>query len=101
MRLDPHARGTVYLVHFSGHTSQNRQHYLGWSADIGRRFTEHTSGWGSHETRKGPRGGPQGQARPDLEWNAGPGAADQGVEQRWSPRIRRALPVLRQGHEAA
>jgi predicted GIY-YIG superfamily endonuclease len=52
MRLDPNARGTVYLVHFSGRTSQNRQHYLGWSADIGRRFTEHTSGWGAHETRK-------------------------------------------------
>lgn len=52
MKLNPNARGTVYLVHFSGRTRQNRQHYLGWSADVGRRFTEHASGRGAHETRK-------------------------------------------------
>ncbi len=52
MKLDLNARGTVYLVHFSGRTSQNRQHYLGWSADVGRRFAQHTSGRGAHETRK-------------------------------------------------
>jgi predicted GIY-YIG superfamily endonuclease len=52
MKLNPNARGTVYLVHFSGRTRQNRQHYLGWSADVGRRFTEHASGRGAHATRK-------------------------------------------------
>jgi predicted GIY-YIG superfamily endonuclease len=52
MTLDPNARGTVYLVHFSGLTSQNRQHYLGWSADVGRRFAQHASGRGAQETRK-------------------------------------------------
>src|ERR1700677_4953036 len=52
MKLDPNARGTVYLVHFSGRTSQHRQHYLGWSADVGRRFAQHSSGRGAHETRK-------------------------------------------------
>jgi predicted GIY-YIG superfamily endonuclease len=52
MKLDPNARGTVYLVHFSGLTSQNRQHYLGWSADLSRRFAQHASGRGAHETRK-------------------------------------------------
>lgn len=52
MKPDPDARATVYLVHFSGLTSQNRQHYLCWSADVGRRFARHTSGRGAYETRK-------------------------------------------------
>jgi predicted GIY-YIG superfamily endonuclease len=52
MKLDPNARGTVYLVHFSGRTSENRQHYLGWSADFSRRFAQHASGRGARETRK-------------------------------------------------
>jgi predicted GIY-YIG superfamily endonuclease len=52
MKPDPDARGTVYLVHFSDRTSENRQHYLGWSADVGRRFAQHASGRGAHETRK-------------------------------------------------
>jgi predicted GIY-YIG superfamily endonuclease len=52
MKPAPDARGTVYLVHFSDRTSENRQHYLGWSADVGRRFVQHASGRGAHETRK-------------------------------------------------
>ncbi len=52
MKPAPDARGTVYLVHFSDRTSENQQHYLGWSADVGRRFVQHASGRGAHETRK-------------------------------------------------
>jgi predicted GIY-YIG superfamily endonuclease len=48
----PRCSRDVYLVHFSGLTSQNRQHYLGWSADVGHRFAQHASGRGAHETRK-------------------------------------------------
>jgi predicted GIY-YIG superfamily endonuclease len=97
MRLDPNARGTVYLVHFSGRTSQNRQHYLGWSADIGRRFTEHTSGWGAHETRKAHAEGLKVKLAqtPDLERRI------KGWSRDGAHGVRRALPVLRQGHEAA
>jgi predicted GIY-YIG superfamily endonuclease len=47
-----HAPGTIYLLHFSGRTEQGRQHYLGWSADIERRYAQHRSGWGSGETKK-------------------------------------------------
>jgi predicted GIY-YIG superfamily endonuclease len=46
------ARGTVYLLHFSERTKQNRQHYLGWTSDLARRFAEHRSGRGCRETRK-------------------------------------------------
>ena len=46
------APGTIYLVHFSARTSQRRQHYLGWSSDIERRFAQHRSGHGAQETRK-------------------------------------------------
>jgi predicted GIY-YIG superfamily endonuclease len=46
------APGTVYLIHFSGRTSENRQHYLGWSGDVNRRFAQHCAGKGSGETRK-------------------------------------------------
>ena len=48
----PTASGTIYLVHYSGRTSQGRQHYLGWSSDLGARYARHRSGWGAHETRK-------------------------------------------------
>lgn len=46
------ALGTIYLIHFSARTSQERQHYLGWSSDIEKRFAQHRSGHGSRETRK-------------------------------------------------
>jgi predicted GIY-YIG superfamily endonuclease len=70
----PNARGTVYLVHFSGRTSQNRQHYLGWSADVNRRFAQHVSGHGARETRKALAEGLKvtlaqtWRGTPDLEW---------------------------------
>jgi predicted GIY-YIG superfamily endonuclease len=44
--------GDVYLIHFSGRTGHGHQHYLGWSADVCRRFTQHKSGRGAAETRK-------------------------------------------------
>lgn len=46
------APGTIYLVHFSAKTSEGRQHYLGWSSDIERRFAQHRAGHGARETRK-------------------------------------------------
>jgi len=39
-------------VHFSGRTTENRQHYLGFSSDLQRRYGQHRSGWGANETRK-------------------------------------------------
>jgi predicted GIY-YIG superfamily endonuclease len=48
----PNARGVVYLVHFSGRTKQNRQHYLGFSSDLERRYRQHRLGWGATETKK-------------------------------------------------
>ncbi len=48
----PNARGVVYLVHFSGRTKQNRQHYLGFSSDLERRYRQHRLGWGANETKK-------------------------------------------------
>jgi hypothetical protein len=52
MKLDPDARGTVYLVHFSGLTSQNRQHYLAGQPTSAAASAQHASGRGAHETRK-------------------------------------------------
>jgi predicted GIY-YIG superfamily endonuclease len=46
------ARGVVYLAHFSGRTKQNRQHYLGFSSDLERRYRQHRLGWGANETKK-------------------------------------------------
>jgi predicted GIY-YIG superfamily endonuclease len=46
------ALGTIYLLHYSGRTKQSHQHYLGWSADIERRYAQHRSGRGSGETKK-------------------------------------------------
>jgi predicted GIY-YIG superfamily endonuclease len=48
----PDTPGTVYLVHYSQRTSQNRQHYLGWSSDVSRRFAQHAAGRGAKETKK-------------------------------------------------
>ena len=42
----------MYLLHFSGKTSQGRQHYLGWSSDAVARLRQHRLGVGSGETRK-------------------------------------------------
>ena len=44
--------GTVYLIHFSAPTSKGRQHYLGWSSDVAKRFARHQSGHGAEQTRK-------------------------------------------------
>lgn len=44
--------GTIYLLHYSGRTKQRHQHYLGWSADIERRYAKHRSGQGAGETKK-------------------------------------------------
>jgi predicted GIY-YIG superfamily endonuclease len=44
--------GTVYLIHYSAPTAAGHQHYLGWTADIGRRFAQHKSGFGAAETRR-------------------------------------------------
>lgn len=51
-RLPPDTRGTIYLLHYSARTSQGRQHYLGWSSDVVRRFSQHRSGHGCRETAK-------------------------------------------------
>jgi predicted GIY-YIG superfamily endonuclease len=45
-------RGTIYLLHYSARTNQRRQHYLGWSSDVVRRFAQHRSGCGCRETAK-------------------------------------------------
>jgi predicted GIY-YIG superfamily endonuclease len=47
-----HARGTIYLLHFSGRTKEGRQHYLGWSSDTEARLGRHRTGWGAWETKK-------------------------------------------------
>lgn len=46
------AQGTIYLIHFSSRTKQGRQHYLGWSANVMKRFAQHRAGRGAEETRK-------------------------------------------------
>jgi predicted GIY-YIG superfamily endonuclease len=46
------ALGTIYLLHYSGRTQERHQHYLGWSADVERRYAQHCSGRGSGETKK-------------------------------------------------
>jgi predicted GIY-YIG superfamily endonuclease len=46
------APGTIYLLHFSGRTKQGRQHYLGFSSDLERRYRQHRYGWGAEETKK-------------------------------------------------
>ncbi len=48
----PDARGVIYLVHFSGRTKQNRQHYLGFSSNLERRYKQHRFGSGAKETKK-------------------------------------------------
>ena len=49
---DPNTPGTIYLLHFSGKTSQGRQHYLGWSRNPDIRLRQHRAGAGAGETRK-------------------------------------------------
>ena len=49
---DPSTPGTIYLLHFSGKTSQGRQHYLGWSRNPDIRLRQHRAGAGARETRK-------------------------------------------------
>jgi len=44
--------GTIYLLHYSARTSGNRQHYLGWTRNLERRFAQHRSGFGCDETAK-------------------------------------------------
>lgn len=46
------ARGTIYLIHFSARTMDGHQHYLGWSANVERRFARHRSGRAAQETRR-------------------------------------------------
>lgn len=46
------APGTIYLIHFSSPTKEGHQHYLGWSADVEKRFARHRAGRGAEETRK-------------------------------------------------
>jgi predicted GIY-YIG superfamily endonuclease len=48
----PDARGDIYLVHFSGRTTQGRQHYLGFTRNLERRYEQHRSGRGAGETKK-------------------------------------------------
>jgi predicted GIY-YIG superfamily endonuclease len=43
--------GTIYLIHFSDPTAAGRQHYLGWSADVAKRFARHRAGRGAEQTR--------------------------------------------------
>jgi predicted GIY-YIG superfamily endonuclease len=49
---EPDAPGTIYLLHYSGETSQRHRHYLGWSSDAQARFRRHRSGSGAGETRR-------------------------------------------------
>lgn len=44
--------GTIYLIHYSAPTAAGRQHYLGWSSNVSRRFAQHRSGHGAGQTRK-------------------------------------------------
>jgi hypothetical protein len=44
--------GPTLYPHFSGKTSQGRQHYLGWSRNADARLRQHRSGVGAGETRK-------------------------------------------------
>jgi predicted GIY-YIG superfamily endonuclease len=46
------AIGTIYLIHFSGPTTDGRQHYLGWSSNVGKRFAQHQAGAGAHQTQR-------------------------------------------------
>ena len=46
------ASGTIYLLHFSGRTRDGEQHYLGWTENLERRYTEHRTGCGCRETSK-------------------------------------------------
>jgi predicted GIY-YIG superfamily endonuclease len=46
------AIGTIYLIHFSGPTAEGRQHYLGWSSNVGKRFAQHQAGAGAHQTQR-------------------------------------------------
>jgi predicted GIY-YIG superfamily endonuclease len=46
------APGTIYLIHFSLRTKAGHQHYLGWSANVEKRFARHRAGHGAEETRK-------------------------------------------------
>jgi predicted GIY-YIG superfamily endonuclease len=46
------APGMIYLIHFSARTKEGHQHYLGWSADVEKRFARHKAGRGAQETRK-------------------------------------------------
>jgi predicted GIY-YIG superfamily endonuclease len=39
-------------VHYSARTSQNRQHYLGFTGNLEQRFARHRSGTGCRETAK-------------------------------------------------
>lgn len=48
----PDARGEIYLVHFSGRTTEGRQHYLGFTGNLERRYGQHRYGRGARETRK-------------------------------------------------
>jgi predicted GIY-YIG superfamily endonuclease len=48
----PDASGTIYLLHYSALTSQNRQHYLGFTGNLEQRFAQHRSGTGCRETSK-------------------------------------------------
>ncbi len=48
----PDAMGTIYLLHFSARTTAGRQHYLGWTRDLARRYSQHRSGTGCRETSK-------------------------------------------------
>ena len=40
------------VKNYSERTVENRQHYLGFSSDLQRRYGQHRSGWGANETRK-------------------------------------------------
>lgn len=44
--------GTIYLIHYSARTAAGRQHYLGWSSDVNRRYAQHRAGYGAQQTRK-------------------------------------------------
>jgi hypothetical protein len=48
----PNVRGVIYLVQFSGRTKQNRQHYLGFSGNLERRYRQHHLGWVAKRDQK-------------------------------------------------
>lgn len=87
MRTNANAAGTVYLLHFSGRTSQGRQHYLGWARDANARLRRHRSGSGAGETRRALA---EGLRLTQAQTWAGPPSLERRLKQ-WSREGRKGF----------